>query len=50
MLNSDVLRAFTKTLVDFWAKIAHFRGIEAFYTGLQARYKKNVITLTPAKI
>jgi hypothetical protein len=24
MLNSDVLSAFTKTLVDFWAKIGQF--------------------------
>jgi hypothetical protein len=27
-------------IVDFWAKIAHFRGIGAFFTGLQARYNK----------
>jgi hypothetical protein len=39
MLNSNVLSAFTKTLVDF-GKIAHFKGIEAFFTGLQARYNK----------
>jgi hypothetical protein len=49
MQNSDVLSAFTKTLVDFWAKIGQFKGNQGIFHRVASKIQQNVIKQTQPK-
>jgi hypothetical protein len=50
MLNYDVLSAFTKTLVDFWAKIGQSWGNQGIFHRVASKIQQNVLKQTPPKI